>query len=377
MALQYRTLPLTGLALLLALAACSHGEPFGAPDHELDGPLAGGQPARLTFGTAVGDAAWTPDGAAIVYAGGRHVGDRLDRCLSILPAEGGTVRREICNPSLFDASITDFFATPYVSAGDQLAFYYANMPGGGTPAFEGIYATTLAAPAVTTAVRSLPFLGADGLFYKSISHLRWLGESEVVFIAYAEAVVIPCEGCDAEVIPHPRTLFRSGAGAGAALAPVPGTEFATSVAVGATADEIYFTLANDSRIYHRMLSSGAQSVVHEFGAEGIARDVHFGGGRLTAIVGGKVQVIVDLVGPLQASDEGGHLYLLEPATGAVTRLSGDGRWFRRPALSPTGAALVGEGFTVVIDQDPNAPPDTPGLDTTVSPAGDLWRYGTP
>ena len=376
MTLRYRTLAPSGLALLLALA-CSHSEPFGAPDHELDGPLTGGEPARLTFGTAVGDAAWTADGSAIVFAGGRYVGDRLDRCLSILPAEGGTVRREICNPSLFDSSITDFFATPYVSAGEQLAFYYANRPGGGTPAFEGIYATTLAAPSVTTAVRALPFLGADGLFYKSISHLRWLGEAEIVFIAYAEAIVIPCEGCDAQVILHPRTLFRSGIAAGAAPAPVPGTEFATSVAVGATADEIYFTLANDSRIYHRVVSSGAQSVVHDFGAVGIARDVHFGGGRLTAIVGGKVQVIVDPVGPLQAADQGGHLYLLEPGTGAVTRLSGDGRWFRRPALSPTGAALVGEGFAVLIDQDPDGPPDAPVLDTTVSPVGDLGRYGAP
>lgn len=363
------------LGLLLALAACSHSEPFDPPDTELDGPLAGGEPTRLTYGDAVGDAAWTTDGSSIIYAGGRHTGDRLDRCLNILPAGGGTVRREICNPSIFDESITDIFGNPVVSADEQLAFYYANAPGGGTPAFQGIYATTIAAPAVTTPVRSIPFLGADGIFYKSISHLRWLSASEIVFIAHAEAIVVPCAGCDAEVYLHPRTLFRAVAVAGAELTPVPGTAFATSVAAGASSDQIYFTLANDARIYHLLLSTGAASIVHDFGGAGIARDVHFGGGRLTAIVGGRVRVVLDAIGPLQTGDSGGHLYLLEPATGAVTRLTDDSRWFRRPALSPTGGLIVGEGFAVSIGQDPNAPPEV--LDTTVSPVGDLWRYGTP
>jgi hypothetical protein len=361
-----RRLPLS-ILLLLVIAACSHGEPFAPPDTDLDVPLAPGEPARLTFGDGVGEPGWLPDGASIIYGGPRLAGDRLDRCLSVLPAPGGTVRREICNPSIFDESIVDVFRNPDVSPGGLLAFYYANAPGGGNPAFAGIYAAPLDAPVVTSAVRSVPFTGPDGLFYVAISHLRWLGEAEVVFVAYAQEIVIPCGGCDAQVYTHPRTLFRAAATPGAALTPVPGGAFATSVSVGATADEIYFTLTADTRIHHLRLSTGEQTVVHDFAGDGVARDVHFGGGRLTAVAGGKLQVVLAPVGPLQVADDGGHLFRIEPATGAVRRLTDDTRWFRHPAISPDGTRIVGEGHAVLIS----------GPDTTVSPRADLWIYAAP
>ena len=355
------------LLIMLAITACSHGEPFAPPDTDLDVPLAGGEPARLTFGDGVGEPGWLPDGSSVIYGARRLDGDRLDRCLSVLPATGGTVRREICNPSIFDESIVDVFGSPDVSAGGLLAFQYANAPGGGNPAFAGIFAAPLDSPAVTTAVRSVPFTGPDGLFYVAISHLRWLGETDVVFIAYAQETVVPCEGCDAEVYTHPRTLFRAAATPGSALTPVPGGAFATAVAAGATADELYFTLTADTRIYHLRLSTGEQTVVHDFLADGIARDVHFGGGRLTAVAGGRLQVVQAPVGQLQTVDEGGHLFLLEPATGLVRRLTDDTRWFRHPAISPDGTRIVGEGHAVVIS----------GPDTTVNPQPDLWIYAAP
>ena len=220
---------------------------------------------------------------------------------------------------------------------------------------------------MTTAVRSVPFTGPDGLFYVGVSHLRWLGEAELVFIAYAQEVVEPCPGCDVQVITHPRTLFRAPATPGGTLAPVPGVAFPTSVSAGATADEIYFTLANDARVYHLRLATGEQSVVHDFAGAGIARDVHYGGGRLAAIAGGNVGVIFAPAGPLQVGDEGGPLYLLEPATGAVRRLGDDTRWFRRPALAPDGLRLVGEGHAVQVS----------GPDFIVDPRPDLWLYGAP
>ena len=73
------------------------------------------------------------------------------------------------------------------------------------------------------------------------------------------------------------------------------------------------------------------------------------------------------VGLLQTGDEGGPLFLLEPASGSVRRLTDDTRWFRHPAISPDGTRIVGEGRTVVIS----------GPDTTVSPRPDLWMYAAP
>ena len=74
---------------------------------------------------------------------------------------------------------------------------------------------------------------------------------------------------------------------------LPGTDFASGVSPGPTSDEVYYTLNGDTRVYRRVLSTGDQSVVHDFGPAGIARDVHVAGGRLTAVVGGRVNVVPD------------------------------------------------------------------------------------
>jgi hypothetical protein len=351
---------------VLLVTACAHSEPFDVPDTQIDGLLAGGEPARLTFADGVGEPSWLLDGTAIAYAGNGLLGHPQDRCLELVPAGGGTVRREVCDASAF-AELVDTYAYPDASA-DRLAFLYQNAVAGGNPTLAGIFVAPLDAPVVGSAVRSLPFLGPDGVFYVTASHVRWLDADELIFIGHAEQSVQPCPApaCSPINVVYPRTLFRGGASAGAAFTPVPDLAFPSSVSPGAATDEIYFTLANDPRIYRRVLSTGEQAVIHDFGALGVARDVHFSAGRLTAIVGGKVQVWVEPNGPLQSSDSGGHLYVLDPATGGVRRLSDEGRWFRHPALSPAGSALVGEGYDVVIDQD-----------TTVSPRGDLWLYGAP
>lgn len=357
-----------------ALCACGHSEPFQVSDVDLDVPLVGGEPVRLTYAPGPIEIAWLPDESALIYAGARLVGDRLDRCLSVLRAAGGTVQREICNPSTFDDTIVDTFGAPAVWTDLRLAFFYQNAPGGMTPAFAGLYVAPLADPGSRFLVRSIPFLGPDGNFYTAASAVRWLSTDEIVFLGLADESVVPCPGCDDILVRYGRTIFRASTGTTAAPAVVPGTAFASSVTVGATSDEIYFTLVNDSRIYRRVLSTGATEIAHDFGAAGIARDVHFAPGRLTAIVGGKVDVYADEVGPVQGNDRGGHLYVVETATGTARRISTDTRWFRRPALSPTGARLAAEGYDVTI-RPAVAPPGA--VDTLIAFSGALWLYGAP
>ena len=126
---------------------------------------------------------------------------------------------------------------------------------------------------------------------------------------------------------------------------------------------------------HCVVTSPPYFGLRDYGVEGIVRDVAYGAGRLAAIVGGKVRVWQELVGPLQSPDEGGHLHVIDPATSGDRRLTDDERWFRHPALAASGTALVAEGYAVTIDQNPFAPPGV--LDTTVTPTGDLWLYGSP
>ena len=368
---SHRVIP----ACLAALGACGHSEPFAATDHDLDRPLIAGEPVQLTYGGGSGPA-WLPDESQVVYAGRRLVGDSRDVCLNFLRAGGGTVQRQICNAGLADGGTVDSFASPTVAADQRLGFVHLSAPAGG-PLVAAVYAASLAQPDSRVALRTIPFLGSDGAFYVEAWSPRWLGAGEIAFLGVAQEQHDPCAGCDPILVTYARTIFRAGMGALGTAAPVPGITFATSFTVGESGDVLYLTLPGDSRILRYVLSTGGSETVHDFGPAGIARDVHYAAGRLAAIVGGKVLVYPDDIGPLQTGDQGGHLYLVDTGTGEERRLSDDTQWYRHPALSPTGSALAAEGFAVsfVDPSDPFAPPGA--VDTLIAGVGNIWVFGSP
>jgi hypothetical protein len=98
--------------------------------------------------------------------------------------------------------------------------------------------------------------------------------------------------------------------------------------------------------------------------------VHVVGSRLAAVVGGRVNVSVDLVLGSVQWDSGGVVHVVDLTTGSDVTLSPGNRLFRRPALSPTGDRLVVEGYPLIITTAPQA-------DTTVSRAGDIFLVTTP
>ena len=110
-------------------------------------------------------------------------------------------------------------------------------------------------------------------------------------------------------------------------------------------------------------------MVHDFGAEGIARDVHAVGNRVAAVVGGRVAFSVDsLLGPVQW-DSGGvlHVFDLEETGVSVARHAG--------AAVPTAGAFArrqpdrGGGLCA------HHHPTPVGADTTVSKSGDIYLFG--
>src|SRR6185437_12208755 len=104
----------------------------------------------------------------------------------------------------------------------------------------------------------------------------------------------PCRTCETDTIATGLWVALLDVSApGMPPVAVPGTDFASGVSPGASEDEIYYTLGGDTRVFRRVLSSGDVSVAHDFGPAGIARDVDVAGGRLTAIVGGRVAFSVD------------------------------------------------------------------------------------
>jgi len=152
---------------------------------------------------------------------------------------------------------------------------------------------------------------------------------------------------------------------------VPGTELASGVSPGGTENEIYYTLSGDTRVYRRDLSSGAVSVAHDFGAAGIARDVHVVGQRMTAVVGGRVAFAQDsTLGGAVQWDSGGTLHLVDLQDGSDMLISGPGL-FRRPRLSPDATRIVAEVYPLIITRIGEA------AETTVARTGDLYLFGQP
>ncbi len=367
------------LPILLLLVACSHEEPFTAPDDSLDEPLSPAIPVRLTYADGGPTApTWTHDGDSVVYSYLRRGGGfavEQEGCIAILPATGGTIRREICSRSVFQTQAGDFFDFPALSPGGRLAFFHDGQPAAEGTGAEAILVAPFDAPSTYTLVRTFPFQ-AD-VFYVAPASLSWLDDSRLVFIGIAEEPYAPCEGCDPFLVRYGRAVLVADPSAPGAVSVVPGTQFATSVTAGESPDVIYYTLANDSRIYRQALSTGEITTAHDFGAPAIARDVSYSGGRLVAIAGGSVLTYPDDIGVIQAPNLGGTPYVLVPGSGQAQVVPvPEAMWFRRPALSPDGTRIAAEGAHLQITEIRDEGGGIVGYDT-VPGASSIWRLSAP
>lgn len=357
--------------LAAAGVACSHTEPFSNPQGSEE-PFDPGPPARLTLNPAHdGNPCWLPDGSGIIYSTQQL--DRVDTdvCLAELPATGGRQRWLACDiPG--DGRSTDAAQSATVSAAGRLALLSAGNGGlsSPSPVFLGIaLAPTLDAAQAQT-VRTLPFTPAGGATQDYAGHLRWLGPDSLVYVGqlFRAQPACPDPGCplDTLLVSTEVTLLDLESADGAA---VPGTSQATGVSPTADGAAILYTLRADTRIYRRDLATGEVTVVHDFGAAGVVRDIHVAGSRVAAVVGGRLGFAVDpRLGPVDY-DSGGVLYLLELDGGGTSSLETSGRLYRRPALAPDGSRLVAEGFPLSITVTDSS------VDTTVNRSGDLYLFG--
>jgi hypothetical protein len=359
-----------GLLCLVTSVGCSHTGPFANPPGNEE-PFDPGSPARLTLNPAHdGNPTWLADGSAILYSAQQLDREDDDVCLAELPPAGGRQRRLVCDiPG--DRRSTDAAQSAAASADGRLALLSAGNGdiGGTSPVFLelGLIPTLDALDAQR--VRTLPFTPSGGRAQDYAGHLRWLTSEALVYLGQRFVTQRACgEPCplDTLLVSTEVTTLALADGAGAA---VPGTEFATGVAPLPGGAAILYTLPNDGRIYRRILASGDVAVVHDFGAAGVARDLHAAGTRVTAIVGGRVAFSVDpRAGPVQW-DSGGVVHVVELGEAGSVALDTPGRLYRRPALSPDGTRIVAEGFPLII----TGPADSP--DTTVGKTGDLYLFG--
>lgn len=343
-ALLFRALAIASIAL-----GCGHEAPL-LPGSFVPGVPSGvGAFVRLTF-SAGSDLApvWLPDGSGFFYT--RERTDRFDRdrCLALLPSQGGSVSREICDRTPAADDSVNAYSSPAIGADGRLAYVRASAPLDVgrplAPRYHEIVAATLANPGAARVLRTVPYVGPSGRLHQEISQVRWVTDSVLVYVGQKVDYVGACGSCPKDTLPTGLEIVQLDfRGAVPLLTMLPGSDQASSVAV-VTPDTIYFTVNGDSRVFSLALSTDAIALVHDF-VGGIARDVQVAGPRLLAVVGGNVSFVNDPgTGPVQR-DGGGTLVLVDRSSGAETLLAPLGIMFRHPALSPSGTEVVAEVVT--------------------------------
>lgn len=332
--------------LLLSVPACAHDWPAQPGHYTPGGPLGNGSVIRLTYNPGVDyEPAWWPDGSRFVYTAERADRFDLDRCLEVMPAEGGSVGREVCDRDpLADDSVNVYSGAAvsadgrvaYVRSGSSLAVGWPLTPG-----FQEIVVAPWTAPTAVRVLRSIPYVSPSGRTHFGVSQLRWLDDSALVYLGEYVTYARPCQLCEFDTLRTGLEIVRLDFGGPVPeLSVLPGTDQASSVFVHG-ADTVYFTRNGDSRVFRLILSTGSVAVVYDFGLE-IARDVGVAGDRLVAVVGGNVSFRADpVLGPVQR-DSGGTIVLLDRSSGQETPLTPPGELFRHPVLAPDGASIVVE-----------------------------------
>ena len=366
---------LFSLLLGVTLAACAHTE--FAPAEQLDNPApAGVWPRQLTF-NAFDDRhpSWLPDGSGILYSTerGDQQSDR-DRCIALLPPDGGSQiwrKCELDGRHLGDT--TDVFEWPSVGPDGRTAFIHTtgsinNRKSGWARIglarnFDFQHSRT---------VRTLPFFpGAKPILIGWT--FRWTAADRLVFLGvlefYQGSTFFPDTFFTGQEIVTAHLVDDSTATFGV----VPGTDWASSVAVGDDSTKIFYTLGGDTKVYRRDLITGVVDTVHDFGPGRVVRDVSVRGTTLAAVVGDSV--IFSFEPPHNAwvqRDEGGSLAVVDLTTGAErTYAQPLLRLFRHPEIAPDGRLLVVEvqPFAYPVVPEPVAS----GYDATNHRA-DLWLF---
>lgn len=363
---------LTGILVLLG-QACDHGSPFQLSPDRPRGPFSDQSPSRLTFST--GDdrtPTWLPDGSGILYSSERI--DRVDhdRCLNVLPPDGGTVLRAYCPIDPVQDDSTNLMQAPAVSPEGRIFYHAVTSWIGQQKLGEAeLLLGSMTDPANATRLTLVPYTAPNGKIHSSIRSPAWTGPETLVYLAeelfYEGSSFFP----DTFVTGRDIALLDVGTGT-PGITVVPGTDDASSVTVTAEPGVIYYTLGGDTRVFRRDLGAGSVTIVHDFGSAGIARDAAIHGTNLVAVVGGSVVWQDETAHGWVQRDEGGNLHMVDLVSGNSQVFLGDSVLFRHPLFSPDGARLV-------VEVQPYAPPHTvPDSDfNATNHRADLWLFTVP
>jgi WD40-like Beta Propeller Repeat len=355
----------------LVLLGCEHSSPLQPDPYPPAPPFSALLPRRLTFN--LGDdrtPAWLADGSGIVYSMERRDHADHDRCLAVLPPEGGTILSTYCQLDPVHDDSTDLMESPAVSGTGRLFFHrVVSWVGQQKLGASALMLGTMGNPVQAAVLRPLPYTAPNGRLHSSIRTPQWIGSDSLVYLAeqlfYEGSTFYPdtfTTGLDVVLLDlsagEPRFEI------------VPGTDYASGVDVSDDGTVLYYTLGGDSRVFRRELASGTVTTLYDFGSGNIVRDAQVSGTTLVGVVGRSVLYRFEDAHGYVQRDEGGDLVLVDLLTARSTRFSTDSVLFRHPAISPDGARIVVE----------TQPYDTVHHDvvseyTAPNHRADLWLFG--
>lgn len=361
-------------AALLLLSACAHTDLARVEPPE-NPPFGDGSfPVKLTLNEFDDrHPQWLPDGSGIIYSTERadQQHDR-DRCIALLPPEGGTQRWRQCETDGRHVDTTDVWEWPSVGPDGRTLFIkttgWINTKKTGFPRIALAHGRDFGG---ALKLRSLPFVSTSGKQEVVGWTFRWLNDHQVAYLGVLEFFQGSTFFPDTFFTGQEVILMDIADPAAPTFTVVPGTEWASSVAVGDDSASIYYTLGGDSIVYRQDLASGMVGTVHNFGYHRVVRDVSVRGDRLVAIVGDSTIFSYESAhdGWVQR-DEGGGISIVDLTTGAEINYSLSPVWlFRHPELSPDGNRLV-------VEVQPFAYPVLQPLSdyNATNHRADLWLY---
>jgi hypothetical protein len=343
-------MPVARCGILAAVAlvwACAHPEPGSFVAARADTVLVAGTVTRLTYNVGEdSDPAWLPDGTAFLYTTQRLDRADRDRCLAMMGAEGGTIRRLICNRAPRSDDSIDVLEAASPAPDGRIIYLYTtfDLRNLTPPRTRDLVMATVDSPLAFRYLIFFPYEAEGGGYtHFSASYVRWLTPGSFVYRAYTPHYPQPCKTCRPDAATPIELVVVDILPDTIRSRPVPGTIYATSVDASGD-DVLYYTVLGDGRIYRHVLSTGLTDVIHDFGPGEIARDVQVRSGRLLAVVGGDVSIEF-LVGlGFVQNDDGGRLRLLDLGSMAEVPVDDGGRLFRHAALSPDGTTVLAESL---------------------------------
>lgn len=330
------------LGAVLLLSGCSHGDSFTFRPTSDDTPLNPLQPIRLTYSPGEDQyPSWSPDGSGIFYSFVDSVTG--DRCVGRLPGSGGQVSAHRCPRNDPRNDSLDLAIEPSAAGDGAIAWIELHSARQRQVHDRGALLLGSLDPHQSPEARlAFPYLATTGTVHLTAAYLRWLPNRRLAYIGTDILIRSACFKCKPDSIAIGReAMVLDLSVPGSIPVPIPGTSEATSIWPTADSSGLYYTLAGDTRVWRGTFDGQLPVTVHDFGTAGIVRDVSVAGGRLAAIIGGKVQYGFEEALGLRQIDSGGTIATVDLSTGEE-QLHPRDEWFRRPVLSPDGRTLVVE-----------------------------------